>query len=329
MGKMKTLKNTAIAFTIAGALTINPILVQAELGDMMLKKGIRHDDVQVLQQHLIDLGHLELEETTTYYGDMTREAVMDFQKSQGLAVDGYFGPDSFKTLDNILDKQDVSDEQDLLVYKRILKKGFKGEDVQALQESLKSLGFLDIDDCTDYYDSMTRRAVIDLQKEYKIPADGIAGSKTIETINGVLSGDIRKPAPTSSRGSSVATDLGGKIIATARKHLGAPYAYGGSSPSGFDCSGYVQYVYNQHGVSVPRSSGAQASAGTKVSKADLQTGDLVIFSGTYRSGPSHTGIYIGDGNFIHSSSTRSGGVIISNLNSGYYSNHFSYGRRVF
>lgn len=321
--KMKPLKNTVIACTIAGVLSVNPILGQAELGDKALKKGIRHEDVQILQQHLIDLGYLELEDTTTYYGNITFNAVKEFQSSQGLTADGYFGPDSFEALQNVLDKHEP------LVYERVLKEGLKGEDVQALQERLKLLGFLEIDECTTYYGSMTRQAIIDFQKEYDIKVDGITGPETVETINGVLSGKIRKPAPTASRGASVSKDLGGRIVETARKYLGTPYAYGGSSPKGFDCSGYVQYVYKQHGVNVPRASVAQASAGEKISKANLQIGDLVVFSNTYKSGPSHTGIYVGNGNFIHSSSTRSGGVIISNLDSGYYSNHFSYGRRVF
>lgn len=322
MLNIKPLKNTVIAFTIAGAIYINPMSVQAELGDKVLKKGITHEDVQVLQQHLKDLGYLELEETTTYYGDMTFNAVKDFQKSQGLSVDGCFGSASFKTLQNVLDKHEP------LEYNRVLKKDLTGKDVQALQERLKSLGFLKIDNCTTYYGSMTEEAVKNFQDEYNIKVDGIAGLETIKTINGVLSGKIRKPAPTSSRGGSTSSSIGKRIVATARKHLGVSYVYGGSSPSGFDCSGFTHYVYKQYGISIPRSSSSQASVGTKVSKGNLQVGDLVIFSNTYKSGPSHAGIYVGNNKFIHAS-TSDKGVIISDLTSNYYSKHFSYGRRVF
>ncbi len=104
--------------------------------------------------------------------------------------------------------------------------------------------------------------------------------------------------------------------------MGTSYSYGSSNSKAFDCSGFTQYIYKQHGISVPRSSVEQAKAGTEVSKANLQKGDLVIFSGTYKAGPSHAGIYIGNGDFIHSSSAGGGGVIISNLNSGYYSKSF-------
>ena len=126
MLKIKPFKNTVITFTIAGALFINPIFGLAELGDQILKKGMKHEDVKILQQHLIDLDYLTLEETTTYYGDQTVNAVMDFQSSQRLDPDGTFGLTSFKALQNIL-------ELEPLVYERILKEGIDGEDVQALQ----------------------------------------------------------------------------------------------------------------------------------------------------------------------------------------------------
>ena len=102
MYKIKPLKKKFITFTIAGFLFANPIFVQADLGDQVLKEGMNHEDVRVLQQHLINLNYLELEETTTYYGNQTIEAVMDFQSSKGLKADGTFGSDSFKALQNIL-----------------------------------------------------------------------------------------------------------------------------------------------------------------------------------------------------------------------------------
>ena len=107
------------------------------------------------------------------------------------------------------------------------------------------------------------------------------------------------------------------------------YAYGGSTTSGFDCSGFTQFIYRQHGISIPRSTVDQAKVGTKLSKAELQVGDLIIFSNTYKAGPSHAAIYMGNGQFIHASSVGSGGVVISDLNSAYYSGKFSYGRKVF
>lgn len=82
------------------------------------------------------------------------------------------------------------------------------------------------------------------------------------------------------------------------------------------------------GISIPRSTSTQANAGTRLSKSQLQAGDLLIFSNTYKAGPSHAGIYIGNGQFIHAGNSRTG-VLTSNINSGYYSSKFSYGRRVY
>ena len=118
------------------------------------------------------------------------------------------------------------------------------------------------------------------------------------------------------------------IVATAMQHLGTRYVYGGASASGFDCSGYTMYVYSQHGYSLPHSATSQwqSGIGTRVySIAELEPGDLVFFNDPSRNAGkacSHAGIYIGDGKHIHASSSRSGGVIISDLTSGYYNTYF-------
>ncbi len=107
-----------------------------------------------------------------------------------------------------------------------------------------------------------------------------------------------------------------EIVNTAKQYIGAPYAWGGTSPSGFDCSSFVQFVFAKHGVSLPRTSSQQWSVGSSVSRANLQPGDLVFFN-TSGQGVSHVGIYIGNGQFIHASSSR--GIIISELSSSYWS----------
>ena len=118
------------------------------------------------------------------------------------------------------------------------------------------------------------------------------------------------------------------IAATAKQYLGTGYVYGGSSPRGFDCSGFTMYVYSQHGYSLPHSATSQwqSGLGTRVySISELQPGDLVFFNDPSRNAGracSHAGIYTGDGQFIHSSSSRSGGVIVSSLTSGYYNTYF-------
>lgn len=117
-----------------------------------------------------------------------------------------------------------------------------------------------------------------------------------------------------------------RIIATAKKYIGVPYLWGGESPSGFDCSGFVQYVFKAHGISLNRTCETQYKHGKYVSKSNLKPGDLVFFQNTYKAGISHVGIYIGDGKFIHASSSK--GVTISNLSSGYYTSHYYGARRI-
>ncbi len=114
------------------------------------------------------------------------------------------------------------------------------------------------------------------------------------------------------------------LIETAKLYIGTPYVYGGSTPSGFDCSGFVKYVYEKIGVTLPRTSYAQATVGTYVSKQDLKPGDIVCFGS--KNYINHVGIYVGDGMYIHS--PRSGyTVCIVSLDGG-YSSPFMYGRRI-
>jgi peptidoglycan endopeptidase LytE len=119
---------------------------------------------------------------------------------------------------------------------------------------------------------------------------------------------------------------GASIVSIAYKYNGYRYRYGGSSPSGFDCSGFVYYVYRQAGISIGRDTNSQYNSGTHVSFNNLQPGDIVLFSNTYRRGLSHAAIYIGGGKVIHAVN-ESVGVTVSDLNSSYWRSHFTTGIR--
>ena len=118
------------------------------------------------------------------------------------------------------------------------------------------------------------------------------------------------------------------ISETAMQHLGTRYVWGGASAGGFDCSGFTMYVYGQYGYSLPHTATGQwkSGIGTKVySISELQPGDLVFFNDPSRNAGkacSHVGIYIGNGQHIHASSSRNQGVVISDLTSGYYNKYF-------
>jgi cell wall-associated NlpC family hydrolase len=114
----------------------------------------------------------------------------------------------------------------------------------------------------------------------------------------------------------------GGVVGIAMQYLGTPYVWGGSSPGGFDCSGFVMYVYSQMGVSLPHLAAGQYNYGTPVSRDQLEPGDLVFFDGL-----GHVGIYIGNGEFIHSPHT--GDVVkISSLNDSWYAATYVGGRRL-
>jgi len=129
------------------------------------------------------------------------------------------------------------------------------------------------------------------------------------------------PAPTTT---PAASGKGSSVVATARQYVGCKYVYGGTTPSGFDCSGFTSYVYKKFGVNLNRTAAGQYSNGTAVSRSQLQPGDLVMFG---KSGISHVAIYMGGGNIVHAANSKSG-VRTDSLNSRYYSKNYVGARRV-
>ena len=163
-------------------------------------------------------------------------------------------------------------------------------------------------------------------------------SGTIVTVTGLVDGWYSVTCQYGTEGyirsdfvdltASSISSSNSSIISFAKQYLGTRYSYGGASPSGFDCSGFTMYVYKQFVYSLPHTATGQwqSGIGTKVySIGALQAGDLVFFNDPSRNAGkacSHAGIYIGGGQFIHSSSSKSNGVIISDLTSGYYNTYF-------
>jgi cell wall-associated NlpC family hydrolase len=133
---------------------------------------------------------------------------------------------------------------------------------------------------------------------------------------------VAQQAAQTSQASTNASGIGDTAVSIAMQYLGYRYVYGGSSPRGFDCSGLVYYVYHTRmGMAVGRDTDAQLGSGTRVTRANLQPGDILIFANTYKAGPSHAGIYIGGGRFIHAEN-ESTGVVISSLSTSYWANHY-------
>jgi cell wall-associated NlpC family hydrolase len=107
----------------------------------------------------------------------------------------------------------------------------------------------------------------------------------------------------------------------AEGYVGVPYVWGGSSPRGFDCSGLVKHVYGHFGIVLDHDAAAALAVGEPVATEALLPGDVLVFQNTYRFGPSHAGIYLGNGQFVHALN-ESKGVLISNLDDSYWESRF-------
>jgi peptidoglycan endopeptidase LytE len=130
----------------------------------------------------------------------------------------------------------------------------------------------------------------------------------------------KTPVPLDDRAADSARSQA--VVAVAKRYVGAPYRWGGSSPSGFDCSGLVRYVYAQVGVALPHNAAQQYRFGTPVAREDLEPGDLVFFDRLR-----HNGIYVGHGRFIHARQTGRR-VGVAGLDDEWYASHFVGARRL-
>ena len=136
----------------------------------------------------------------------------------------------------------------------------------------------------------------------------------------VSAADVSRESGTVTEEDSQVTDPGQIVVDTALQYLGVPYVWGGTSPAGFDCSGFVQYVLDACGYPVSRLADTQYDDGEPVDYEDLQPGDLVFFERTYdEAGITHVGIYIGDGTFVHAGG---GQVKITSLEDTWYASRY-------
>ena len=192
-----------------------------------------------------------------------------------------------------------------------VKRGMYGDEVSKLQNKLKEYGYYK-DPVDGRFGANTLSAVVQFQMDAGLTADGIVGLSTWESLK-----NFRGASSISrGRGNSRKAQI---LLSMARQYVGVPYVWAGRSPSGFDCSGFIYYVFDQLGYGLPRMADGQFEVGIPVSRNSLEPGDLVFFE-TYEPGPSHVGIYMGDGEFIHAGSST--GVTVSGLYDRYWGERY-------
>ena len=191
--------------------------------------------------------------------------------------------------------------------------GDQGDRVLAVQLRLIDLGY-NVPKATGEFDARTARAVMTYQKQARLNQTGVVDEITWHFLMDY------------GKGGNYGKKDVARLINIAMRFGGVPYVWGGETPAGFDCSGFVQYVFRQIGINLPRTADVQYELGRKVLPTELQPGDLVFFE-TYEPGASHNGIYVGDGNFIGANSGA--GVAVASLASPYWSSRYLGARRLF
>nr|WP_216366395.1 peptidoglycan-binding protein [Geobacillus sp. BMUD] len=277
----------------------------------VLTIGDRGDIVRKLQQQLQQLGYFTHSNITDYYGVLTADAVRRFQRDNGLPVTGVVDNQTAALLERAVKAKTTPPapiERERSVIR--LSIGALGEDVKRIQTKLKELGYFLHSEATGYYGAATADAVRRFQQAAKLPATGVVDSETYERLIG--------QAPAAKLDVI-------ELVADAAELLGAPYVWGGDTPEeGFDCSGFIFYLFQQQGVTLPRTVALMWNAGASVSAPEV--GDIVFFA-TTTNGPSHAGIYIGNGQFIHSGAST--GVTISRLDQSYWKQRYLGAKRLF
>ena len=267
------------------------------------------------------------------YGTGTKEAVKAFQERHGLDVDGIVGAQTYEALMGAAMPENVSSH--FIEKKAISSKGKKNvmfplvttdNAISVVQQALANKGYnLDVD---GVFGVGTEQAVRKFQADNGLDVDGVVGKATFYALTGEsLPGGPLRRFGNGGYGSATGTAnsrLAKQLLGIANQYKGVPYVFGGSTPSGFDCSGFTRYVYSAVGISLPRCADEQYSVSSDVSMSNLQPGDLVFFS-TYEPGISHVGIYIGDSQFINASND---GVSVADLNSRYWASRYVGAKRV-
>ncbi|WP_246941880.1 peptidoglycan-binding protein [Bacillus pinisoli] len=299
---------------------------EVEKTNQTLRYGHKGLSVKALQLELKAL-QFYTDKVDGIYGPATQAAIKEFQFVHHIKVDGVAGP---TTLRRLYFSKEAKTYQQFTASK--LLEGDQGTQVIQVQEKLKKLGYYAYT-VDGVFGPLTKDAITRYQQKNGFKTDGVAGPDTLKHLfanqnvlgKTIVSKKLKvegKKIVTKKVKNETAHSVDASIMGMATQLVGTPYKWGGTSPNGFDCSGFLQYVFAKKGVNIPRTVSDIWNFAVTVGKPSV--GDVVFFQ-TYKKGPSHAGIYLGDGKFIHSGSK---GVTISKMSSSYWAQRYLGSKRV-
>ncbi|WP_102027250.1 C40 family peptidase [Salirhabdus sp. Marseille-P4669] len=289
-----------------------------------LTYGMHGEAVRVLQKKLKNVNMFETE-IDDEFGIITEHYVKKFQRKYNLNVNGRANKETIYKLIEV-EKEHYLEPLTSLENESI-DIGMYSEDVKKVQGALHYFGYYQgkID---GIYGPLTKAAAEKFQEDHDIPVKTELDEQFVEQLQASQEAEQQamvqtvQHTPEKQTVKQTTTVNASGVIGIAKSYLGTPYVWGGESPGGFDCSGFLQFVFAQEGYSLPRTVADQWYAMASVSKPSV--GDVVFFE-TYKAGPSHAGIYLGNNTFIHAGNN---GVEISDMTISYWQQRYLGAKRV-
>ncbi|WP_026906513.1 NlpC/P60 family protein [Paucisalibacillus globulus] len=302
----------------AGAYPVfeNKTLLEAE----QLEYGDHGEAVRILQYKLNELDYYD-DNVDGELGVLTEHAIKKFQRDHDITITGQADKETIVALIEIDINRNIKRLENLSdsVYP-----GLQSEEVKIIQESLQYFGYYE-GEIDGMYGPLTKKAVEIAEEKHDIDFLDHAPQESLYTMYNSEKEQTASNVQTESTSNVKNVKVNANyssMIQTAYAQVGTPYVWGGTSPGGFDCSGFLQYVYSSNGVTIPRTVSDIWNFAAPIDT--LSVGDLVFYQ-TYKPGPSHAGIYIGNGQFIHAGLD---GVEVSNMSEPYWETRYLGAKRI-